>query len=826
MWIVITWYLALQLFALAAWPLTFGVCNRLPDRGYALSKGLGLVLITFITWALAHLASRFPALGFSFNTISGAWFAVLAVSLLSLFRHGREFSGFLRSSWRYVAILEIVLLTGFGAMVALKTVVPHISYHTTNSAPGSMMDHAAEKFTDFAVLNSLLTSSAFPPHDVWVSGQTLNYYYFGHMLWAVLIKFCSVRPEIGFNLALASAFALTLALAFGLGYNLTRKLRWAALTAFLVVLCSNLDGFLQFLTTLKMVFLDARGQNFWYVEHPWWRNYDFWRSSRAIANTINEFPAFSFILGDLHAHVSALIINLCGWNVAVQVWRGVRRYRSLWRYEVNAFDELFLAALICGGLSASNSWDVPVYAGVLALAMYCGHTGRRDPYAWVPAGQVIWGRIIEALEAVIVAGMVAVVGVLFFFYPFVKNFMPPEPAEGHMLKWVSPENRSNPFEFFTHWILLAGLPFVLALVFFKRQRLAGALDAEPTGNSARSAALLLISGAVAVVFVPLWNGWVAATMLVSAILCGVALVRNHLPPMARWMLGLVMLFCIMTCFCELVYVDDIFSGPIERINTVFKVYYGLWPMMAVTTVMALRLMLRMGRRDGGRFRTIWLIAPIILMGSPYIVLGTLNRINTSTWLGHWSPPEDSPRKDPPSALLRPEAKAKNLERALDGLRYLAYVHPDDYAAIMWIRKELPTTATLLEAAGSQYTYSGRFGTLTGRPSFDGWLTHAWGWRGAAFENENPRRTERAAQIYNETDPELTRAMLLQEHINYIIVGDQEREQYPALDERKFGEIGEKVFSRGSVSIYHFDPEKLALPAEVAPDLKLPRKAAS
>src|SRR5690606_38891315 len=114
----------------------------------------------------------------------------------------------------------------------------------------------------------------------------------------------------------------------------------------------------------------------WYGrDRSWWRIYDFWRGSRAIENTINEFPAFSFLLGDLHAHMSALVLNLCGWNLAVQIFRATRHYRSLWRYEVNGFDELFLAALVIGALSATNSWDVPLYAGVVALALWAGNTG-------------------------------------------------------------------------------------------------------------------------------------------------------------------------------------------------------------------------------------------------------------------------------------------------------------------------------------------------------------------------------------------------------------------------------------------------------------------
>lgn len=780
------------------------------------------MLITFITWALAHLAGRVPALGFSFATVSFAWVAVLTLSLISIARHWHEISRFLRRELRFILTLEAILLVAFVLMTGLRAAVPHISFYVPNPMPGSVIDHAAEKFTDFGVLNSLLTSSAFPPHDAWVSGLTLNYYYFGHMLWATLIKFSSIRPEIGFNLALASAFALAAALSFSLGYNLTRRLRWGFLMLFLIVLSSNLDGFLQLVGAVKTALLDSGGDNAWYFgDRPWWRNYDFWRSSRAIENTINEFPAFSFILGDLHAHLSALIINLCGWNVALQMHRSARRYRSLWRYEVHVWDELFLAALICGALSATNSWDVPLFAGVIALALWSGGTGRRDPYAYEAPAVAMANRAGRAVEALMVAAIVTVFGVAILFLPFLWNFTAPAPPleavekvangvtksvmePGSLIKLVLPSNRSSSFEFVAHWALLAVYPAALLILIWRRRPLVQRSDV-PSANPIKSIALLLVAGAVAAVLLPLWQGWVSIAMAAFAVLIGCLLVMLHLPPMTRWMSGLLLMFCVMTWFCELFYVDDVYVGTIERINTVFKVYYGLWPMMAVATVMSLRILIRL--TPNRRRRALWLIAPLVIAGSPYMILGTMHRIESSTRLGHWTPPTDSPDTEPPAALLRPEARAKNLTEALDGLRYLSFVHPPDYAALMWARANLPTNAVLLEAAGAQYTYAGRFGTITGRPSFAGLIGHASNWRGSAFgdpnnpNNEHARRLDVVAKIYNEEDPSKALQMIRNEDIQYVIVGNQEREQYPTLDEEKFKTLAERVFSHGNTSIY-------------------------
>jgi uncharacterized membrane protein len=144
------------------------------------------------------------------------------------------------------------------------------------------------------------------------------------------------------------------------------------------------------------------------------------------------------------------------------------------------------------------------------------------------------------------------------------------------------------------------------------------------------------------------------------------------------------------------------------------------------------------------------------------------------------------------------------------MRYLHYLHPDDYAAMIWMRTATPPDSRILEAAGSQYTYAGRFGTMTGRPSFAGWLTHAWGWRGKSFgDPENPdserqRRTDLTAEIYSEPDAAKAGADLDKIEISYVVVGAFEREQYPDLNEAKFEKIGHAVFHHGNTTVYKLD----------------------
>lgn len=842
---ILIWYVTMQLFALAALPLAFRICTRLFDRGYGLSKGLGLILITYVSWLLGHTELAETGGAVSFRTVSLSLLLIGLISAVSFFRHLGEIAGFVRARWRLLVAVELVFLVSFGAMLVLRLYVPHISYHNPNAGLTGFVDHAAEKFTDFAVLNSLLTTPVFPPHDAWVAGYQLNYYYFGHLMWACMIKFASVRPEIGFNLALGSVFALTCVLAFSLGYNLTRRIRWAAFTLFMIALSSNLDGFLQLLGLVKAVLIDRLGDGAWYYMQPWYRNYDFWRSSRAVENTITEFPAFSFVLGDLHAHVSSLVILLCGLILAVQIWRSATCEHSLFRYEWLNWDELFLAALLTGAMSAANSWDAITYSLVLAAVLWASRTGRRNPYAYENPAVFYMHRLGGGLASAFLAAIVAGGGILGLFWLFISRFRSPLPEFTFPLpefikpllpglKFPRPEEnavvavpadlRTDPFEFFTHWSLLLVPPMLLLLGIFLRvylPRLRSVSEVQGNDGSGprqRLIALVLTAVAVACVLVPLWHGWVAILLFLLGVISFLVLLLARLTPVYRLLLGLLFCFSALAWFCEMYFLNDIFEGEIERINTVFKIYYGLWPVAAMLSVLSVRRLVRYARPENRRARAFWVVGAIVLAGAAYPVIAPVQRVSQSSRLGHFRAPQDSRYSAPVPLIFRPETRPRSLTEALDGMRYLLYLHPDDYYAIHWIRQNLPPDAVILEAVGqatseatsaqilrtAQYTYSGRFSTMTGRPAFGGWLYHSYGWRGESFVAERDRRMRIGEAIYEAESPGEMLNLLRDEGIEYVIVGKHEREQYPNLNEAALSQISELQYVHGQTLIYKVD----------------------
>ncbi|MBN2389287.1 MAG: hypothetical protein JXR84_01105, partial [Anaerolineae bacterium] len=162
----LTWYLTMQFFALAGLPLAFVWLGRLRSRGYAAAKALGLLLAGVVTWwgGILHLWG---------NTTSAILVAaglVFAVGVWALWRHRAEVRPWLREQQTYILTTEALF---FGALL-LWTVV-RASQPQLETAGG-------EKWMEIAFLNAVLRAPQVPPHDPWLSGYTISYYYLGYFL--------------------------------------------------------------------------------------------------------------------------------------------------------------------------------------------------------------------------------------------------------------------------------------------------------------------------------------------------------------------------------------------------------------------------------------------------------------------------------------------------------------------------------------------------------------------------------------------------------------------------------------------------------------------
>ena len=284
-WPVLFWWLALAILGLLAYPLAFLVLRGLSDRGYLFAKVLGLLLLAYLCWLL----SNWRLAAFSHSSALLVTFLLAGASLLLVLWLRKTFWAFLRERWRLLLLEECLFTLAFLLFVLIRSFDPDLWQPFLGG----------EKPMELAFLNGMLRSSSMPPLDPWFAGGTINYYYYGYVLVATLIKLTGIVPTTAFNLAIPTLFALTFTGSFALVYSFSRRVPVALLGGYLVALLGNLDGAVQVFQQLAQL-----------VRHLPVPAFSYWQSSRVIPFTINEFPFWSFLFADLHPHVIAMPLTV------------------------------------------------------------------------------------------------------------------------------------------------------------------------------------------------------------------------------------------------------------------------------------------------------------------------------------------------------------------------------------------------------------------------------------------------------------------------------------------------------------------------------------
>ncbi len=323
---VITWWMAVQVLGLLALPLTTVVFHRLADRGYILSKTMGLLIVAFLVWVLAS----YRLLTNSLPTTLGACLLLGLASSYLFWRRREEMLSLWRERKKLILLSEALFAGAFLLFVGLRVLNPDL-WHPWNGG---------EKSMEFAFLNAITKSAYFPPYDPYYAGGYINYYYYGLHLVAILIKLTGIVSPVAFNLAVPFLFALTVVNVFSLGYNLTGRRLAGLLAMSFVALIGNLDGMVQIAEGLG----GAGGLGFQsripgveglvrlgpgvlrvLLRQGRLPTFDYWRSSRVIPATINEFPYWSFLFADLHPHMIGIPVTIFLLALALNIALAAKR---------------------------------------------------------------------------------------------------------------------------------------------------------------------------------------------------------------------------------------------------------------------------------------------------------------------------------------------------------------------------------------------------------------------------------------------------------------------------------------------------------------------
>ena len=780
------WFLLLEAAAAIALPWAFFLFRFLPDRGLTLLKPAALLLFSYVLWILG-LAHVWPNSGL---TVWAIFVLAAAASLWLYRRRWNQLREFLCDNWPVLLAAELI----FAGLFALWAFV----------ASGSPAITHTEKPMDFMLLNAAHQARYFPAEDLWLSGHSISYYYFGHIIVAFLTKLSGAASATAYNLGVATIPAMAGAIAFGLVYNLARlaggrfrpALAAGAAAPALVLLAGNLMGALEFVRLRGWA-----GEGFWdwvaikgldgasvsggvFPQDFWW----WFRSTRVIDTlsaegasldyTITEFPAFSFILGDLHAHVLAIPFLLLAVSAALNAY--LSREPLGWAWLRRHPGQAAALALSGGALAFINFWDFPVFLALLAGALLL--KGCRDyPDSLLQA----------AASAVMALGPVLVLA-LAMFAPFYLDAFSGQASGILPLR----ETATRPFLLF----VALGLFILPSLAFLAKILLR--MPRPGPGDAPAAAAALVIAVlplglwmATGFMFAIVTSGAGAAVddlgrrltlagpgaMVVAVAGYGaISLARRGNQPAAFALLLLALAFYLLLG-AELFHIADSFGGAWRRMNTVFKFYYQAWLLLGIVAAFALyalwpeRVSVPSARRWISNAATALKIAgagtlALLLAASFYYTAGAI--------------------------LDRSAASAEG--RTLDGLAFLIDTDPGEYAAIKWLRDEAQP-GRIVEAVGGDYTDYGRISAATGRATLLGWKGHEIQWRGSheAFAG----REEAVAAIYSGRDPAEARRLLELYAVRYIYLGSRERQTYGVSGLPQYGDFLKTAFHQDGVIVY-------------------------
>ncbi len=786
----VLWYLTIQILGVAALPWVFQLFRFLPDRGLTLAKPAAVLLLTYIVWVLG-MARLLP------NTTLTIWVITLCIIVASMWlagRHWKELQEFLRQRWPVLLAGELVFLLMFVAWALVISGSPGIT-HT-------------EKPMDFMLMNAAHQARYFPVEDAWLSGHSISYYYFGHIIVATISKMSGVVTSVGYNLGVATIPALAGTVAFGLLYNLVRLagggMRWAlglgTAAPAVILLAGNLAGALEFIRIRGW-----GGPGFWdwvgidgmdaqpaeggaFPGEFWW----WFRSTRIIKTssdgatldyTITEFPAFSFLLGDLHAHVLAIPFLLLAIAASLNIVCSTDRLGFAWLRGHPA--QAVSVALAGGALAFINFWDFATFMALLAAALTL--KGVRD----YP------DSLLHAVNASAAVFLPLFLLALVLFAPVYFTF-------SGQTDGVLPlrEVATNPF----HLFIVLGL-FILPSLALLGGKVWGIGKPDGTETSVAVVALLIaalplgIWMATAFLFTIVADGAAVALddlgrrltlALPAAIVVGLATyaaavrARRNDEVASSFVLMLMALGIFLVMVADLFHIVDAFSGPWRRMNTVFKVYYQAWLLLGVAGTFAIYA-LWSGKAAAGeyaRWRSVVSLAgkwgggaalALVLVGSFYYTLG--------------------------AALDRGGAYGAPYEgRTLDGLAYLRVEDPAEYAAIAWLRDEAQP-GRIVEAVGDDYSRFSNISASTGLPTVLGWVGHELQWRGSSEPFAG--RAEDVASIYSSQDPTEVRRLLEKYDVDYVYLGKREVDSYGVSSLENYKDFLKTVFHQDDVVVYEF-----------------------
>ncbi len=342
---IITWWFLFLVVGLVGIPLCWYLFRRFTDLGYALSKILGFAILTYV----AFLTSIFRLAPLT-NTVLFLIFGLYLIANSIIFaKNSQKIAKAITKKLRPIAFQEVFFTAGLVFWVIIRGYQPTIN--------------GLEKFMDFGFINSILKTKYLPPTDMWFAGKPINYYWFGHLWTAIATKLSNIPPEVTYNLMIATILGLTLTSAFSIVSTLIRRLniRFGVKTAFAAGIISALILTFAGNFHTPIYVLKNGPQKYWYPDATRFIGYH----PETNDKTIHEFPIYSFVVSDLHAH----LINLPFVLLYIALLANyVVNTRSKAQFS-NPKSRILPLGFVLGVMFMTNTWDFANYLLVTGVTL-------------------------------------------------------------------------------------------------------------------------------------------------------------------------------------------------------------------------------------------------------------------------------------------------------------------------------------------------------------------------------------------------------------------------------------------------------------------------
>ena len=788
----VVWWLAVILLGWLAFPLTFVVLRGLPDHGYGLARILSLLIISYFGWITASL-HIFPN---TRATLVLGLLLMVIVSGLVFIRHRHEIVAFVRQNWRYLLLTEAVGVGLYLLQIGVRLGNPDVWD----------VIWGGEKPMDLSYFTAVLKSTTFPPYDPWFAGGYINYYYYGFVYVGALTKLLGVVPTVAYNLILPMLFSFTGLGVFSLAYNLvvyrdrsanqttnlwSKKAVWAGVLGMVIAMVmGNLaevgvlfDAWYKTgaagLDNLPLIGTAARtldggmkmlgGQPAAVYPGDW-----FWTATRAInflegeVAPITEFPFFTFLYADLHAHMISMPLQMLalGWAVALALQPSKTNTNNESNSKASNWFETslqwFLGGLAIGVLRAVNTWDWPTYLVIGALAVFFHAYKRANKLDLRMVGQAVLQTAVLFILATIT------------FWPFAANY-----GVGYSSVSLWPGSYTHLQNYLTIYGIF--LFIIVTFLIIEIRDWGSSLTQESLEkweNIAKPVLLALALFLLLLILLVLRGYWITPVVLTLLTIAGLLGLRPGIDAARRVVLILIASALGLTMAVEIIVLD----GDIGRMNTVFKFYMQVWLILSIVAgaagIWSINAM-----RQKAALRKVWqgVLVVMLIAAALYPILAT-----KAKWEVRMS-------KDAPHTL--------------DGMAFMPYVEygdtdylgngrtiqlETDYAALQWMQRNIEGSPVIAEAHSSNpyRSIGNRVAMYTGLPAIVGWDWHQRQQRAVVPGSLVSNRINDVNNLYSTTDSIQAQDILDKYNVQYIYVGELENTYYPPQGLEKFKQMVE------------------------------------